>query len=43
MRKKKASETNEDALKVSLILVGLHVTPMAGLCKAFSLCAYGKG
>jgi hypothetical protein len=43
MRKKKASETNEDALKVSPILEGLHVTLMADLCKAPSLCAYGKG
>ena len=43
LRMKRASETNEDALKVSPILEGLHVTPMAGLCKARSLCTWGKG
>ncbi len=34
MRKKKTSETNEDALKVSLILEGLHVTLYAAVLKA---------
>jgi hypothetical protein len=33
MRKKKTSETNEDALKVSLILEGLHLTLYAALMR----------
>jgi hypothetical protein len=33
MRTKKTSETNEDALKVSLILEGLYVTLYAALRK----------
>jgi hypothetical protein len=39
----KASETNESALKVSLILGGLHVTLYAAHVKQHSLCAKGKG
>jgi hypothetical protein len=34
MRKKKTSETNEDALKVSLILERLHVALYAAVLKA---------
>lgn len=34
MRKKKTSETNESALKVSLILEGLHLTLYAAVFKA---------
>jgi hypothetical protein len=33
MRKKKTSETNESALKVSLILEGLHLTLYAALMR----------
>jgi hypothetical protein len=33
LRKKKPSETNEDALKVSLILEGLHLTLYAALMR----------
>ena len=33
MRRKKTSETNEDALKVSLILEGLHLTLCAALMR----------
>ena len=33
MRKKKTSETNEDALKVSLILEGQYVTLYAALMR----------
>lgn len=34
MRKKRTSETNESALKVSLILEGLHLTLYAALMRS---------
>ena len=42
MRKKKTSETNEDALKVSLILGGLHLTLYAALVKHTVLRCWQK-
>jgi hypothetical protein len=43
LREKKTNETSEDALKVSPILEGLRVTPMAAPLKVLSPCADGKG
>ena len=43
LRVKKTNETSEDALKVSPILEGLRVTPMAAPLKVLSPCADGKG